>query len=88
MARRIDGTQYYSLAEVTGRVGVSRQTIWRWRREQKIPSGYRLRNRQIVFKQEELEAIKSYSKSVEPAVIKASTQMKLFKNGKNNGGNP
>lgn len=89
MSLQIDGTIYYSVSEVIEKVRVSRQTLWRWRKERRIPGGHRFRNRQIVFSQVELDAIEKYAKLVEPVLISETpTQMKLFKNGNSNGGNP
>jgi len=52
--------------DVLEQVPVTRQTLWRWRQEGKIPAGHRYRNRQVVFTPDEVEAIREYANRVEP----------------------
>ena len=63
----VSGTAYYAGADVARAVGVSRQTLWRWRREGKVPTGRRFRDRQILFTAPEVKAIKAYASRLEPA---------------------
>lgn len=37
MAEKIEGIDYVSSTEMTAELGISRQTLWRWRTEGKIP---------------------------------------------------
>jgi predicted DNA-binding transcriptional regulator AlpA len=74
----VDGVNYLSLKELVERLGVSRVTLWRWRQEQKIPSGHRLRGRQVVFTQAEADAIGEYALRVEPIDPNDSDQLRLF----------
>ena len=58
MSRVIDGIRYYTATEVARELGVSRQTIWRWRREARIPPGNRFRDGQVMFAESELQAVR------------------------------
>jgi excisionase family DNA binding protein len=62
----VDGITYLSLNEISKRLNLSRQTIWRWRQQGKIPGGHRFRSRQVVFSSEEVEAIRQYANRIEP----------------------
>jgi len=78
MSRVIDGIQYYSATEVAKELGVSRQTIWRWRREARIPPGNRFRDGQVMFTESELQAVQEYGNRIEPLAAKNVNQLKLF----------
>ena len=69
MQREIAGVQYYSTATVLERAAVTRQTLWRWRRERRIPSGHRFRNGQVLFTHVEFEEILAYANRVEPDAL-------------------
>lgn len=62
----VDGCRYYSPREVMEMVGISRQTLWRWRRQGKIPPGHRFRDRRLVFSVGELETIQRFVNRIEP----------------------
>jgi len=62
----VSGKEFFTATEVAQDVGVVRQTLWRWRRAGKIPSGHRFRDRQILFTRQEVNAIRSYANMVEP----------------------
>jgi len=49
MAVELDGEVYLCVSEVAERIGVSRQTLWRWRTEGEIPTGHRYRGGKVVF---------------------------------------
>ena len=55
----IDGVEYYSQAQVLKDLRISRQTLYRWRQEGKIPVGNLYRGTRIIFTAEEVEAIRS-----------------------------
>ncbi len=78
MPREIGGVLYLTGAEVSQDVGVSRQTLWRWRRDGKIPSGHRFRDRQIVFTEQEAAEIRNHANKVEPIGETDQNQMLLF----------
>ena len=66
MSRDIGGVRYYSAMEILGELGVSRQTLWRWRNEGKIPAGHRSRDRKVFFTADEINVIRQFANRVEP----------------------
>ncbi len=85
VAVELDGIEYFSAAEVAKDVGVSRQTLWRWRQEGKVPVGWRFRDRQILFTEGELERIRDYANRLEPANPENMGQPSLFDLKRGNG---
>ncbi len=79
MSIEIDDVLYYSAAEVSERLGISRQTLWRWRREGKIPAGHRFRDRRVLFTGQEVETIREFATRVEPIGRGDHTQLGLFR---------
>ena len=77
MVVSIKGVVYYSANDVADDVGISRQTLWRWRKGGKIPAGHRSRDRQLLFTAAELEAVRSYAQSIEPAIVDGSTARRV-----------
>ena len=63
----IDGRDYYTAKEICELVGISRQTLWRWRQDTRIPAGLRLRGKRLVFSTFEVDQIRVYASSLEPA---------------------
>jgi hypothetical protein len=57
----LDGVPYFTAAEVLRVAGVSRGTLWRWRREGKVPVGLKYRDKQVLFTQGELSRIREYA---------------------------
>jgi len=74
----IEGAMYHAASEVTREIGISRQTLWRWRSEGRIPQGRRFRDRQVVFSNDELQEIRGYANHLEPASLQVAEQMALF----------
>ena len=64
----IDGRDYFTAKEICELVGISRQTLWRWRQSTRISSGLRFRGKRLVFSSLELEQIRGYALALEPAV--------------------
>ncbi len=58
MPTKIEETEYYSLQEIAEMVAVSRQTLWRWRQEGKMPHGRSFRGRSLLFSESEVTLIK------------------------------
>ena len=78
MPIQIDNVTYYSSTEVIGALNVSRQTLWRWRNEGKVPAGHRYRGRQIIFTSAEAEEIRQFANRIEPIDQSDANQLKLF----------
>lgn len=68
MAIEIEGVEYFTAADIHRTLGITRQTLWRWRTARKIPQGLRYRDKNIVFTRQELEAIREYANRLEPVV--------------------
>jgi hypothetical protein len=78
MPLEIDGVRYFFAADIAEDVGVSRQTLWRWRRTGKVPAGRRYRDKQVLFTQTEFEQIREYANRIEPLEGGEGTQLGLF----------
>lgn len=76
----VNNRLYFSVNEVLGDTGISRQTLWRWRQDGKVPPGHRFRDRQVLFDEDEFHAIRSYANHIEP-LGGGEQQLRLFKNG-------
>jgi hypothetical protein len=63
----IGGTRYVPASTLAVQLGVSRQTIWRWRKVGKIPQGHLYRSKQLVFTVAEAVDVYAYGTRVEPA---------------------
>jgi hypothetical protein len=81
MPVEIDGKLYFSPNDVAKEAGVSRQTLWRWRQQGRIPAGNRYRGHQVLFTDIELKAILDYARHLEPIEFAGERQLGLF-NGK------
>jgi predicted DNA-binding transcriptional regulator AlpA len=68
---------YFSVNEVLADTGISRQTLWRWRQDGKVPAGHRFRDRQILFDEEQFEAIRTFATHIERLDAEAR-QLTLF----------
>ncbi len=73
MPLHIDGSQYFSTTELVDELGVSRQTLWRWRQDGKIPVGQRFRDGKVLFTEDDVEAAREYARQVEPISIGSET---------------
>ena len=78
MPLEIEGEPYFSAGDVTEEVGISRQTLWRWQQDQKVPPGHRYRGRMLVFTKDEVEEIREYANLLEPAGPSPGRQVPLF----------
>ena len=83
MPLQIGGVAYYTIGEVTKTLSISRQTLWRWRTDGKVPPGHRFRNKQLLFTESEFRTVEEFANRIEP-VSGASPQLRLF--DKNHGG--
>lgn len=80
MPVNINNISYLPVSELLDELEVTRQTLWRWRQEGKIPAGHRMRNRMVVFSPVEVDEIKAFANQVEPIepVGEAMPQLNLF----------
>lgn len=82
MELTIDGVKYYPAADLVRRIGVSRQTLWRWRKQEKVPSGYHYRDGRLYFTEDECRAVMEYANHIEPASVpqggNGASQLSLF----------
>ncbi len=78
MAVTIAGECYYALTEVAEELGVTRQSLWLWRKSGKIPMGRRARGRQVVFTEAEVLVIRQYANRLETIELGGVRQMRLF----------
>lgn len=83
MPVRIDGEEYFTNSEVSEELGVSRQTLWRWREKGRIPTGLRYRTRQVLFTKAEVEVIRQFANHLEPIELGSGgvKQLGLFRAG-------
>ena len=83
MPVEIKGQQYFTNGEVSESLGVSRQTLWRWREKGRIPTGLRYRTRQVLFTQKEVDAITLFADHLEPIELGGGgvKQLGLFRGG-------
>jgi excisionase family DNA binding protein len=72
VATQIDGGIYFMSGEVAKSVGVTRQTLWRWRSEGRIPAGRRYRGRHVMFTEAEVETIGRFAHRLEPVPSKTA----------------
>lgn len=66
MTVRIEGVLYFSASDVLRKLNVTRQTLWRWRRDGKIPPGLRYRDHKVLYTTREMSAIREYANRLEP----------------------
>lgn len=78
MPTELKNRLYFSVNEVLSDTGVSRQTLWRWRQDAKVPLGHRFRDGQILFDEDEFEAIRNFANQIEP-LEGGGRQLKLFR---------
>ena len=69
---------YITAAELLEELAVTRQTLWRWRQEGKIPAGHRYRGRHVLFSAEEVEVIREFANRIEPIDGSPDEQLSLF----------
>ena len=83
MTVEIEGAVYFCVSDVVDRLAVSRQTLWRWRQEGKIPKGHRFRGKQVVFSAEEMKMIEAFANRLEPIGASSidQSQLRLFDRG-------
>jgi hypothetical protein len=68
-SRLIGGVRYVTALDLARSLGVSRQTLWRWRSEGSIPAGSRFRNKEIVFTVEEAAQVRAFAERLVPVRV-------------------
>jgi hypothetical protein len=63
----IANNKYVTAAELVQLLGISRQTLWRWRQSAKIPLGSIYQDRLLVFTEEEAAQIRDFAERIIPA---------------------
>lgn len=64
---RVGGRDYVGAADAARIAGVTRQTLWRWRRAGKVPLGLVYRDKQVLYTVADVAAIKQYAERIMPA---------------------
>lgn len=64
---QVSGRDYVHAEEAARLAGVTRQTLWRWRRDRKVPAGWVYRDKQVLYTVEEVTVIKQYAHRISPA---------------------
>ena len=77
------GVEFYTTEEIAEVAGVSRVTVWRWRKADLIPQGRRYRGRERLYTLAEAEAIYQHAHRLEgdegtTAAREALGQLHLF----------
>ena len=78
MPLSLDDVTYYTVNEVAEHVGRARETIWRWRRDGKVPNGRPYRDRERLFTEAELQQIHAYAHRLGPSEDVDPNQIRLF----------
>jgi excisionase family DNA binding protein len=76
----VSGSIFYTNGEAADRAGVTRQTLWRWRSDGRIPLGRQYRGKSVLFTEDELTEIVQYAHRIEPLDVDPSIQPSLFNN--------
>ena len=80
MPLEVGGKTFYKTKEVAELAGVTRQTLWRWQRDDRIPAGRRYRDRERLYTLEEAETVHACAHRMEPRDVpsKFESQLNLF----------
>jgi predicted site-specific integrase-resolvase len=78
MPIEIKGLTYFSLSDVAEMIDVTRQTLWRWRQDGKVPAGHKYRGRQVIYTPAELNAIEQFANRIDPIEPSDKVQRDLF----------
>jgi len=78
MPVQVGDLTYFTNNEVSEELGITRQTLWRWREKGKIPAGVRYRTRQVLFTADEFGLIRDHANKLEPIEFGGNVQLGLF----------
>ena len=59
-------------------IDVTRQTLWRWRQDGKVPPGHKYRGRPVIYTPAELNAIEQFANRIDPIEPSEKVQRDLF----------
>lgn len=79
LAMELNGQEYLPSGELAQELGISRQTLWRWRKQGKVPAGHKYRDGQVLFTAEEASRVREYAHQLEPLESVSLDQLRLFK---------
>jgi len=81
MPVEIDGLEYFTLAEVTALAAISRQTLYRWINEGKVPGPKfrRRRDNRPFFTLAEVDTVRAFAGDVQSVDDSDPAQLNLFK---------
>ena len=79
LAMELHGQEYLPSGELAEELGISRQTLWRWRKQGKVPAGHKYRDGQVLFTTEEASRVREYAHQLEPLDQVSLDQLRLFK---------
>lgn len=65
MPLTVDAITYYTMKDAVDLLSITRQTLWRWRREGKVPQGRLFRRRRLLFSQSEFGQIEAFANKME-----------------------
>ena len=71
----INNIKYLTRSEVIEELGVTRQSLWRWRKAGLVPPGNCYRGRQVIFNEEDRTLIESCGLRVSPIQGEESRQL-------------
>jgi len=77
-ATKINGIEYFTVSQILKELGIARQTLWRWRQQEKIPAGHRYRDRNLLYTSDEVEEIRQFANRVEDIGLANKNQLRLF----------
>ncbi len=66
---RVNGENYWTATAIVDELGIARQTLWRWRRESKVPKGRLYRGKLVVFTKQEVVRIRDFANRLSPIEI-------------------
>lgn len=75
MPIEIAGVRYFSATDINREIGITRQTLWRWRKLREIPQGQKYRGHQLLFTKEDVDAIRQYANRLEPVARRNSAHL-------------
>ncbi len=70
---RIGSADYVDAGNLVEHLGITRQTLWNWRRTGKVPVGFHYRNR-VVFSKAEVREIEAHAHQLAPVELSKTSK--------------